>query len=80
MVRDYKYMETGVCGLCGADVSLNDEGRVVCDPCGRATDNCTCVADDLETRHESPGKSRSMRRGTSGEWKADPSEGHSEEP
>lgn len=79
-MRDFKYMETGICALCGKDVRLNDEGRVECEGCNRATDNCTCVADDLDTRHESPGKSKSMRKGTSGQWKADPSEGHSEAP
>lgn len=72
-MRDLRYMETGVCALCGKDVRLDEaEGRVVCEGCDRATDNCTCVADDLETRHEFPGFSRSMRRGTSASWIADP--------
>ncbi|MDQ4068502.1 MAG: hypothetical protein M3203_03355 [Actinomycetota bacterium] len=73
MGRNYRYMETGVCALCGADVHLDEkEGRVICDPCGRATDNCTCIRDDLETRHESSTKMGSMRPGTSGQWIADP--------
>lgn len=73
MGRNYRYMETGVCALCGAGVHLDDkEGRVVCDPCGRATDNCTCTKDDLDTRHESSMKIGSMRTGTSGQWIADP--------
>ena len=73
MARNLRYMETGVCALCGAGVHLEEkEGRVVCDPCGRATDNCTCIKDDLETRHESSTKIGAMRPGTSGQWIADP--------
>jgi predicted amidophosphoribosyltransferase len=73
MARNLRYMETGVCALCGADVRLEEkEGRVVCEPCNRPTDNCTCVKDDLETRHESSSKIGAMRPGTSGEWIADP--------
>jgi uncharacterized Zn finger protein (UPF0148 family) len=73
MARNLRYMETGVCALCGAPVHLEEkEGRVVCDPCGRATDNCTCIKDDLETRHESSSKTGAMRPGTSGQWIADP--------
>ena len=73
MVRSLRYMETGVCALCGAGVHLDaKEGRVVCDGCDKATDNCTCVKDDLETRHESSTKVGSMRKGTSGQWIADP--------
>ena len=66
-------METGVCALCGAGVHLDDkEGRVVCDGCDRATDNCTCVMDNLDTRHESTSMRGAMRPGTSGQWIADP--------
>ena len=73
MGRNFRYMETGVCALCGADVHLDEkEGRVVCDPCGRATDNCTCIKDDLDTRHESSTKIGAMRPGTSAQWIADP--------
>jgi predicted RNA-binding Zn-ribbon protein involved in translation (DUF1610 family) len=73
MARNLRYMETGVCALCGAEVHLEEkEGRVVCDPCGRPTDNCTCIKDDLDTRHESSMKIGAMRPGTSGQWIADP--------
>lgn len=66
-------METGVCALCGAGVHLDEkEGRVVCDGCSKPTDNCICVKDDLDTRHESSTKIGSMRPGTSGQWIADP--------
>ena len=72
-MRDLRYMETGVCALCGKDVRLDEaEGRVVCEGCDRATDNCTCIRDDLDTRHESSTKVGSMRPGTSGQWIADP--------
>src|SRR5262245_20232138 len=70
--RTYRYMETGVCAMCGADVHLDEEeGRVVCDGCGIATDNCTCTADDLDTRHESSMRIGAMRQGDSEEWVAD---------
>ncbi len=73
MSRNYRYMQTGVCAMCGAAVHLDDkEGRVFCDPCEKPTDNCTCIKDDLETRHESSSKTGSMRSGTSGQWIADP--------
>ncbi len=73
MARNYRYMQTGVCAMCGAAVHLDDkEGRVVCDPCDKPTDNCTCINDDLDTRHESSSKTGSMRPGTSGQWIADP--------
>ena len=71
-MRDLRYMETGVCALCGKDVRLDEaEGRVVCEGCDRATDNCTCILDDLDTRHESPSMGQAMRRGTSASWIAD---------
>jgi ribosomal protein S27AE len=42
----------GVCALCGKGVHIdNHEGRVACDGCGMATDNCTCTGEDLHTRH-----------------------------
>ena len=73
MGRHYRYMETGVCALCGDGVHLDDkEGRVVCDGCDKPTDNCTCTKDDLETRHESSSMGAAMRPGTSGQWIADP--------
>ena len=73
MARNLRYMETGVCALCGAAVHLDDkEGRVVCDGCDKPTDNCVCTKDDLETRHESSSMAGAMRRGTSGQWIADP--------
>jgi NMD protein affecting ribosome stability and mRNA decay len=73
MARNLRYMETGVCALCGAGVHLDDkEGRVVCDGCDKATDNCICMKDDLDTRHESSSKTGAMRPGTSGQWIADP--------
>ena len=73
MARNLRYMETGICALCGAGVRLDDkEGRVVCEGCDRATDNCTCIKDDLDTRHESSTKIGAMRPGTSGQWIADP--------
>ena len=73
MGRNYRYMETGVCALCGAAVRLDEhEGRVVCEGCSRPTDNCTCLKDDLDTRHESSMKIGAMRPGTSGQWIADP--------
>jgi hypothetical protein len=73
MPRNYRYMETGVCALCGAAVKLDDkEGRVVCEGCDRPTDNCTCMKDDLDTRHESSMMAGAMRPGTSGQWIADP--------
>ena len=72
MGRNFRYMETGVCALCGAAVRLDEkEGRVVCEGCDRATDNCTCIVDDLDTRHESPSMGTAMRRGTSAAWIAD---------
>jgi len=75
-------MESGVCALCGADVRIDDgEGRVVCEGCDMATDNCTCICDDLETRHSSTGRTKSMRKGTSASWIADvPEEPLAEEP
>lgn len=80
-MRDMRYMETGICAMCGKDVRLDeDEGRVFCEGCNRATDNCTCITDNLDTRHESPSMTRSMRPGTSASWKADPKEGHSADP
>jgi predicted amidophosphoribosyltransferase len=79
-LRNYRYMETGICAMCGKDVKLDDrEGRVVCEGCEKATDNCTCVKDDLDTRHESSMRTGAMREGTSAEWRADPKDGHSAE-
>jgi len=81
MARNYRYMETGVCALCGAAVRLDDkEGRVVCEGCGKATDNCTCVKDDLAFRHESSSKTGAMRPGTSGQWIADPQPDAADDP
>ena len=72
MARDLRYMETGVCAMCGKDVHIDDkEGRVVCDGCDRPTDNCTCISDNLDTRHESSSKTGAMREGTSASWIAD---------
>jgi hypothetical protein len=53
---------------------------VVCEGCNRATDNCTCLQDNLETRHESSSMTGSMRKGTSAAWKADPEHGYSAHP
>lgn len=81
MERDLRYMETGICGLCGKDVRLDEhEGRVVCEGCDRATDNCTCMKDNLDSRHESPSMGGAMRPGTSASWRADPKEGFSADP
>lgn len=72
MERTYRYMETGVCAMCGDDVHIDEvEGRVVCDGCKMATDSCTCISDNLATRHESSGRVGSMRKGDSAEWVAD---------
>ncbi len=81
MPRNYRYMETGVCALCGAAVRLDDkEGRVVCEGCDKPTDNCVCIKDDLGTRHESSTKIGSMRSGTSGQWIADPQPDEADDP
>lgn len=43
-----------VCALCGNGVHIDDhEGRVACNGCNHATDNCTCLGDDLDNRHAS---------------------------
>jgi hypothetical protein len=31
-----------VCSKCGAGVGRNEEGRVTCNGCNMATENCTC--------------------------------------
>ena len=81
MERDLRYMETGICAMCGKDVRLDEEeGRVVCEGCDRPTDNCICIKDNLATRHESSSMTGSMRSGTSASWKADPPEGFSADP
>lgn len=80
-MRNLRYMETGICAMCGKDVRLDEkEGRVVCEGCDMATDSCTCMNDNLDTRHESSSREGSMRKGTSASWKADPEEGHSADP
>jgi len=79
--RNLRYMETGICAMCGRDVRIDeDEGRVVCEGCNRATDNCTCLQENLETRHESSSMTGSMRPGTSAAWRADPEHGYSADP
>lgn len=43
-------LERATCGLCGKGVHIDDhEGRVACDGCGLATDNCTCEPASAET-------------------------------
>jgi hypothetical protein len=35
----------GVCALCGRGVHLDEEGRVACNGCQLAIDNCTCSSE-----------------------------------
>jgi hypothetical protein len=39
------------CAMCGKGVHIDDghEGRVACDGCNLATDNCTCLSSSTET-------------------------------
>lgn len=37
-----EYPQDGVCEVCGASTSINDEGSTVCDGCGNPTDRCQC--------------------------------------
>ncbi|MBA3267293.1 MAG: hypothetical protein H0T70_03410 [Acidimicrobiia bacterium] len=40
-------LSRSVCALCGKGVHIdNHEGRVACDGCNMATDNCTCISKD----------------------------------
>jgi ribosomal protein S27AE len=44
-------ISNATCALCGAGIHIDDhEGRVACDGCGMATDNCTCTGEDLQER------------------------------
>lgn len=53
-------LSNATCALCGAGVHFDDhEGRVACNGCGMATDNCTCTGEDLQDR-----AGRSKGRGT----------------
>jgi uncharacterized membrane protein len=36
------YLSGATCAICGSGVGLNEEGRVVCEGCNIAIDNCTC--------------------------------------
>ncbi len=39
------------CAICGNGVHIDDhEGRVACNGCGMATDNCTCSGQDRQDR------------------------------
>ena len=56
-------MTTATCALCGAGVHIDDhEGRVACNGCGMATDNCTCTGEDLQDR---AGRSKGWGTGNS---------------
>ncbi len=47
----YLDLSNATCALCGAGVHFdNHEGRVACNGCGMATDNCTCTGEDLQER------------------------------
>ncbi len=40
-----RLLSAGVCALCGKGVHIDDhEGRVACDGCNMATDNCDCAS------------------------------------
>jgi len=40
-----RLLSQGVCALCGKGVHIDDhEGRVACDGCNMATDNCSCAS------------------------------------
>ncbi len=44
-------LSSATCALCGAGVHIDDhEGRVACNGCKMATDNCTCTGEDLQDR------------------------------
>jgi uncharacterized membrane protein len=42
-------LANSTCALCGDSVHMNDEGRIACDGCNVATEECTCAG-------ERPGK------------------------
>jgi len=43
MTRIRDLLSQSTCALCGKGVHIdNHEGRVACDGCNMATDNCTC--------------------------------------
>jgi hypothetical protein len=43
MTKVDELIRRGVCALCNRGVHIdNHEGRVHCDGCNMATDNCTC--------------------------------------
>jgi len=40
-----RLLSAGICALCGKGVHIDDhEGRVACDGCNMATDNCDCAS------------------------------------
>ena len=44
MTKINEIVSRGTCALCGKGVHIdNHEGRVACDGCNMATDNCTCA-------------------------------------
>jgi hypothetical protein len=44
MTKITEIVSRGTCALCGKGVHIDShEGRVACDGCGMATDNCTCA-------------------------------------
>ncbi|HEX2274124.1 MAG TPA: hypothetical protein VHG90_09665 [Acidimicrobiales bacterium] len=43
-------LSNSICALCGAGVHLEAEGRVACNGCGMATDNCTCTGEGQQDR------------------------------
>ena len=45
MTKVTDIIAAGSCALCGRGVHIdNHEGRVACDGCKMATDNCTCAS------------------------------------
>jgi hypothetical protein len=43
-------ISNATCALCGAGVHIEGEGRVACNGCGLATDNCTCTGEGQQDR------------------------------
>ena len=44
MTKIDEIVNRGTCALCGKGVHIdNHEGRVACNGCNMATDNCTCA-------------------------------------
>jgi ribosomal protein S27AE len=47
MTRITELLSQSTCALCGKGVHIdNHEGRVACDGCNMATDNCDCAPRD----------------------------------